>query len=62
MHPGWVALIVAVSAPWAFLALHAFFWLLAYGSDAEPRPYEFPIKIYRRGPRFCPHCGKQIRE
>ena len=55
LHPVWILAIIAVSAVPAFFLLHLVITTLMLGKD-----YEFPIKLTSHGPRFCPHCGKEI--
>ena len=55
MHPVWILAIIAVSAVPAFFLLHLVITTLVLGKD-----YQFPIKLASHGPRFCPHCGKEI--
>ena len=51
----WVVVLVVVSAVPAFLTLHLVVTTLLMGND-----YEFPLRLVLRGPRYCPHCGKEI--
>src|SRR3954451_20421023 len=55
MHPVWIVAIIVVSAVPAFFLLHLVITTLMLGKD-----YQFPIKLASHGPRYCPHCGKEI--
>src|SRR3954469_21624672 len=55
MHPGWIVVIIVVSAVPAFFLLHLVITTLMLGKD-----YKFPINLASNGSRFCPHCGKEI--